>query len=90
MDANRPPHPETEAEMALAVAEAVGLVVTYHPVGFGCPDTQRGWFYIRCPRSCHEPVRIDAQKADRITMGQFSAWFSAVMIAHDTADVEGA
>jgi len=89
VDENRPPHPETEAEMALAVAESVGLIVTYHPVGFGCPGVQPGWFRIHCPRGCHDPVRIDAQNADRITMRHFSVWFSQVMTGHDKADVEG-
>jgi hypothetical protein len=46
----RPPHPETDIEMAFAASESAGLAVTYHPVGFGCRDAQPGWFHVHCPR----------------------------------------
>jgi hypothetical protein len=76
--------------MSLATAEAVGLVVTYHPVGFGLPGSQPGWYLIQCPRGCHdEAVRIDALKMDRITQRHFLTWISNVMTEHDKADVEG-
>ena len=89
MEEGRPPHPLMEIEVNLAIAESLGLEVTYHPVGFGKPGAQPGWFGVHCPRGCHEAVRIDAQKADRITRRHFSEWFSKVMTDHDKADVEG-
>lgn len=89
MEQGRPPHPQMEIEVSLAIAESVGLMVTYHPVGFGQPGAQPGWFRVYCPRGCHEATRIDAQKADRITQRYFSAWFAQVMNDHDKADVEG-
>jgi len=78
-----------EIEVNLAIAESLGLEVTYHPMGFGRPGAQPGWFRVHCTRGCHEAVRIDAQKADRITRRHFSEWFSKVMADHDKADVEG-
>lgn len=89
VEAGRPPHPQTEIEAILGIAESVGLIVTYHPVGFGCPGVQPGWFRIHCPRGCHPATRIDAQKTDRITQRQFFTWFTLVMTGHDKADVEG-
>jgi hypothetical protein len=89
VEGNRPAHPEPEVEASLAIAESLGLMVAYHPVGFGRPGTQAGWFHVHCPRGCHDAVRIDALKADRITQRQFCAWVGRVMADHDTADVEG-
>jgi hypothetical protein len=72
--------------MALAAAESAGLVVEYNPVGFGRSDAQPGWFHIHCSRGCHDGVRIDARKVDRITSSQFFRWFAGVMTDHDKAD----
>lgn len=89
VEEGRPPHPQQDIEMALSIAESLGLIVTYRPVGFGRPGTQAGWFHIQCPRGCHEGTRIDAVKMDHLTKGRFSAWFTHVMTDHDKADVEG-
>lgn len=89
MPQSRPPHPEADIEIALSIAESLGLIVTYQPVGFGCPGAQAGWFRIHCPRGCHVATRIDALKMDRLTKSRFSAWFTHVMTDHDKADVEG-
>jgi len=89
VEGSRPAHPELEVEANLAIAESMGLVVTYHPVGFGCRGAQPGWFRVHCLRGCHDATRIDALKADRITQRQFCAWIGRVMADHDTADIEG-
>jgi len=86
---SRPPHPQTDVEFALSAAESADLVVTYNPVGFGTPGAQPGWYRVHCPRGCHEAIRIDAQKVDRITKRVFFRWFTGVMMDHDKADVEG-
>jgi hypothetical protein len=75
--------------MALNAVESLGLIVAYHPVGFGCPDSQPGWFGIHCARGCHPAARLDANKVDRITQRQFLTWVATVVTAHDKADVEG-
>ena len=89
MTQHRPPHPEVDVEMSLNAAESAGLVVTYHPVGFGPQGAQPGYYRVHCPRGCHEAIRIDAVKVDRISKQAFFAWFSEVMTKHDKADVEG-
>ena len=89
VDENRPPHPQTEVEMALAATESAGLLIRYHPVGFGSPGKQAGWYHIHCARRCHETLRIDALKLDNITKKQFFLWIGTVISEHDKADIEG-
>ena len=89
MEGTRPHHPQPEVEASLIIAESMGLVVTYHPVGFGHGSAQAGWFLIQCPRGCHGAARIDALKADSITRRQFYLWVAGVMTDHDKADVGG-
>jgi hypothetical protein len=89
VEATRPPHPQVEIEMVLATAESLGLMVTYHRIGFGGPCSQAGWFRIHCLRGCHDAARIDANKVDPITARQFNLWIGIVMSEHDKADIEG-
>ena len=89
MPGTRPPHPQAHIEAILATAESMGLEVTYHPVGFGAPGSQPGWFGIHCLRGCHGALRIDAIKLDRITDREFCVWIGVVMSAHDRADIGG-
>src|SRR5260370_3076074 len=89
VDENRPPHPQLEVEIVLASAESAGLLIGYHPVGFGSPGKQAGWYLIHCARRCHDTLRIDAMKLDSITKKQFFYWIGTVLSDHDKADVEG-
>ena len=78
VDESRPPHPQLDVEMALGAAESVGLLIRYHPVGFGSPGKQAGWYHIHCARRCHETLRIDGMKLDNITKKQFFLWIGTV------------
>lgn len=89
MDESRPPHPQLEVELILASAESAGLLIRYHPVGFGAPGKQAGWYLLHCARRCHDTTRIDGLKLDSITKRQFFNWIGTVLSDHDKAEVEG-
>jgi hypothetical protein len=87
----RKPHPDPSVEAVLLTAEAMGLIVTYHPVGFARPDAEVGYTLIACPRGCpkHNRVRINHLNWTFIERQAFLSWIGTVMTDHDQQDVAG-
>lgn len=87
----RTPHPDPDIETSLAMAESMGLIVEYHPVGFARSGAQVGYTLIACQRGCpqHERVRINHLDWSSIERQAFLGWIGKVLTDHDNQDVAG-
>lgn len=85
----RTPHPDPTIESVLAIAESMGLMVTYHPVGFARSGAQVGYTSVACQRGCfeHDRVRINHLDWSLIERKAFLGWIGKVKADHDKQDV---
>jgi len=81
-------HADPELEHVLAALESAGLLVVMHLVSV-CGEQQAGWFFIHCPRGCHDSVDIPNRVLTPIVRREFYGWVGRMLAAHDRADMEG-
>jgi hypothetical protein len=82
-------HADPDVEVVLAALESAGLLIVMHLVPV-CGDKEAGWFFIHCPRGCHDSVSIPNRVLTALVRQEFYAWVGRTLAAHDRADMEGA
>ncbi len=85
---NRLAHADPAVERTLAALESAGLIVVSHLVPAGPDAKTSGWFWVHCPRGCHDSVRIPNKVLTPLVKEQFFAWVSMIHQDHDQTDME--
>jgi hypothetical protein len=84
---NRLVHADPDVETTLSALEAVGLVAVTHLVPVGPDAKTDGWFFVHCPRECHESVSIPNKVLTPLVKENFLQWVSVILTDHDQVDV---
>lgn len=84
---NRLIHADPDVETTLVALESVGLVVVTHLVPVGPDAKTSGWFWVHCPRECHDSVSIPNKVLTPLVKAAFFQWVATILMDHDRADV---